>query len=851
MTVRAHRRLAALLRGAVDEMVDLGGRRPFIVIAVAVMLMAACWTYTRNLQIRSDVMELLPRDSPGFQAFEHRLERVGGRATIVVLAEGPDRHANERLIDGLRARIEASDLRPLVSSIESDTKDMKRFFEANKWLFAELKDLEDADAKLDRQIAIKSGMVDDLLDEGTAEHALGMDEFEERFTQRAKEKDDFPTGYFANADGTRIAMRVFTTTSGMGGGGDEKLYLRIRELAEAIREPNVTVGYGGDIPNAKAEKDALLSEAIGATVVAAVLILGGVVWFYGSPWSLVLVGFPPLFGVGCAYAFATWKYGYVNASGVFLGAIILGNGVNYPIVLYSRYKEFRARGMTPEVARREAVWNAFRAELVGSSVASIAYGSLTVTRFRGFSQFGTIGFVGMLLVWLSMIPCLPALIVLLERAQARLPRFLSFLRERPARLAQDESRGPLARFVGDITERHPRAFVLGAVGITLVLSWKLPSFLADPWEYDFDKLGSEGARKGGAFEVSKKADEIFNRKMNLSGSLVLADTPEHVAEVKERILANDARDPKGALIEGVTTAQDFLPKNQADKLVVLDRLRERLTPRVLASVSEEEQEKLRKLIPPESLRVLGLHDLPPLLKSRFSEKNGTVGTVFYVRYRPEVSRNDGHNLLRMSATIDGIELSDGTRVDTASRATVFAEMIRSLERDGPLATGVAFLAVCFVVVVATSSLRGACAVILSLLLGVAWMLGAAAHWGERLNFLNFIALPITFGIGSEYPFNIFDRSRLLGGDVTRAVKLHLGAVMLCSYTTLIGYGSLLFADNQAMRSFGRLAITGEATCLVAAALFLPSLLHLIGAHRVGKDRKTPPIRSSERLRVQT
>ena len=53
-----------------------------------------------------------------------------------------------------------------------------------------------------------------------------------------------------------------------------------------------------------------------------------------------------------------------------------------------------ARGMTPDVARREAVWNAFRAELVGSMVASIAYGSLTVTNFRGFNQFGLIGFVG-------------------------------------------------------------------------------------------------------------------------------------------------------------------------------------------------------------------------------------------------------------------------------------------------------------------------------------------------------------------------------------------------------------------------------------------------------------------------
>jgi predicted RND superfamily exporter protein len=215
--------------------------------------------------------------------------------------------------------------------------------------------------------------------------------------------------------------------------------------------------------------------------------------------------------------------------------------------------------------------------------------------------------------------------------------------------------------------------------------------------------------------------------------------------------------------------------------------------------------------------------------------------VFYVRYRPGVSTNDGHNLLRMAHALDGIVLPDGPdgkgsrKVETASRATVFAEMISSLERDGPLATGVSFLGVLVVVLIATSSKRGSFAVILSLILGVVWTLGIASFFGERLNFLNFIALPITFGIGSEYPFNIYDRSRLLGGDVTSAVKLHFGAVALCSYTTVIGYGSLLFADNQALRSFGRLATSGEIACVIAALLFLPSLLHLVA--RWGQRRE--------------
>jgi hypothetical protein len=53
-----------------------------------------------------------------------------------------------------------------------------------------------------------------------------------------------------------------------------------------------------------------------------------------------------------------------------------------------------------------------------------------------------------------------------------------------------------------------------------------------------------------------------------------------------------------------------------------------------------------------------------------------------------------------------------------------------------------------------------------------------------------------------------------------------GAVALCSLTTIIGYGSLLIADNQALAGFGLLASLGEVTCLSAALLALPAWLLL-------------------------
>jgi uncharacterized protein len=134
--------------------------------------------------------------------------------------------------------------------------------------------------------------------------------------------------------------------------------------------------------------------------------------------------------------------------------------------------------------------------------------------------------------------------------------------------------------------------------------------------------------------------------------------------------------------------------------------------------------------------------------------------------------------------------------------------------------------VSIVVLLATASFRGFVCVLVSLIISVIWMVGGAAASDMKLNFLNFIALPITFGIGCEYPFNIFDRSRLLGGDVTMAVRRSGGAVALCSFTTTVGYGSLLFADNQALQSFGRLAMSGEILALFAALFVLPAMLQV-------------------------
>src|SRR4029079_13882272 len=135
--------------------------------------------------------------------------------------------------------------------------------------------------------------------------------------------------YFATTDGTMLGIRIISPTTGTGDKGGDLLLAEIDKLVKEMTAPSyhpqMKVGFAGDIPNAIAEKDSIVSEAAYATGIATLLILFGIFTFFRSFSALVVMLFPTAVGIACAYSFATATFGYVNTSGAFLGAIILGN----------------------------------------------------------------------------------------------------------------------------------------------------------------------------------------------------------------------------------------------------------------------------------------------------------------------------------------------------------------------------------------------------------------------------------------------------------------------------------------------------------------------------------------------
>jgi predicted RND superfamily exporter protein len=161
-----------------------------------------------------------------------------------------------------------------------------------------------------------------------------------------------------------------------------------------------------------------------------------------------------------------------------------------------------------------------------------------------------------------------------------------------------------------------------------------------------------------------------------------------------------------------------------------------------------------------------------------------------------------------------------------------SDILSSIGRDAPIASAVSFVGVVLVVVLVVRSRRACLHVIGALLLGVLWLGGATMALGVKINFSNFIAFPITLGIGVDYAVNVMTRYVQDGEhDVQGAVRSTGGAVALCSLTTIIGYSSLLLAKNRALFLFGLLAVLGEIACLTAAVVALPAWLVLRRSRR--------------------
>jgi predicted RND superfamily exporter protein len=776
--------------------------------------------------LRTDVGELLPESTRSSQDLDAVTAKVGGYAGLTVILHGADPVTLQVFADDLADALDA-DPSGLVRWVEYRVDDAVDFFLPRLLLFPEKAQLETLRDTLAARVAWERARERGTATGAAPDVARVLDEIA---GDRRELLGRFPSGYTLGVVPGRVPgedMTILALIVRMTGAPDD--YGRVVRFDRLVRDavsrldpasyaPTLGVSYAGAVTSGILEHDALAEDLVWATALVLFLVALSVV-LHNRTWkALFAVGVPLVAGTLVTFGLAEAFVGNLNSNTAFLGSIVVGNGINVGLILFARYIEERRRGKEPVVALEIAVSETWLATLTAALAAGAAYASLMATDFRGFNQFGLIGGIGMTLSWIFAYVMTPPLLLAWER-RSPIPK----LGQRPAR--------PMFTLaVSWIIERAPRVTVVVAAGITALSLFYVGRFVRDPFEYDFRKLRNEAAlAEGGVSWWDARVDALFGD--HISPTVVLAKDEAQAREIAGKIEAHRRAHPEGTIGQVLSVAA-FVPEGQEEKLPIVREIRALATPANLAFLPPDRRMAVQKVLPPEDLRPFGAADLPETVRRRLTDLDGNVGTPVLVHQAGHVDVWDGREVLRFAEEMRSIGLPEDAPV--ASMLLLLADVLDTIARDGPRATLLSLAGVFLLVLVAfglgkrtVRSLADAAWVLASLGVGVLWFGGLAGALDLKLNMLNFIALPITFGIGVDYATNIFQRRRLDNArSIAEVVRTTGGAVALCSLTTVLGYSSLLVARNQALISFGVLADLGELACLAAAIFALPAVLRL-------------------------
>ncbi len=780
--------------------------------------------------LKPDIEELLPTTARSVVDLKEVTTRLRSMDNLAVLIYSKNSALKNKDISSQFQEALVTELDKLpadtVAQVEYKITDELDFFNRRKSLFISTHDLSDVRNFIQKRIDYEKFIYNPLnlvIENKPNEPVFDFKTLEKRYRSQSDTYSHFPGGVYATEDGLNRLILVYAPNSSIITA--HRLKDAVAKIVNDLHTGDIEVKYSGNVQDIIEEQAALLADLALSTVLVALLVSVVLLIYFRSLFATLALILSLLVGTAITFGISYFAVGYLNANSAFLGSIVMGNGINFGIMILARYLEERRTGGREHVEALEiSLKETLLPTLTAALAAGLSYGSLMLTSFRGFSQFGMIGFIGMASCWIC--------------AYTYFPAILSLFNRKVSLAGQDrgaESRVLWSSILKGLLTHVPKLVAILGIVITLVSLFSLTHLNGGIIESDLTKLRDRHSMEQGSGFLTRDVDLILKRYS--SPIAVLAQNEVQANKIAVNLKKLKASQGSHSMIENVIQVQDFIPPEQREKIRILKSIQETLSPRIMWHLSASEKQRVHEFVSPETLSPFGIKDLPVKLLDRFRERNGSFDHLVLVEPPLSDDIRQGSFLLQfvkeIREVVDEVGTEYGVRIPVAGRLPVSADMLSAILKEGPIATLVSFLAVLLLTILIFRNIPFSALVLGALVLGVLWMVGAMILFGLKINFLNFIALPITFGIGVDYAVNVFHRYReeclrRKGEqkiDATIAAVFHTGgAVVLASFTTVIGWGSLLIAGNQAFVSFGKIAVLGEVACVLVAVLIVPSFI---------------------------
>ena len=628
-------------------------------------------------------------------------------------------------------------------------------------------------------------------------------------------------------------------------------------IAETQKDfPDITVGLTGEEVISSDEMvttqaDVETASKIALTGVALLFIIA-----YRGAVKPLLAVFCLLLALCWTIGFTTLTIGHLNILSIVFTTILIGLGIDFGIHILERYKEERLKGNEILEALQKTVQGTGRGNFSGAITTAMAFGAMVLTDFIGIVELGWIAGWGILFCMVAMLLVLPALITLEEKW--RKPHY-----------AQEKTATPKQKQWVDKLFDHYYLIIGLCTVLVLIASVSLKELRFDynllnlqakgteAVQYEMKILESAGRSAWSAAMLADSLEEVQQKELQLKALPTVARfesisvvIPEHQEEnlltirkdlapllkelevepedvafslkalnktLKRIQFKLQGREEGGDSLDPVRVAgnrlRNFLEKSQKIEQGLAESRLENFST-LLFTDYRDLMDELKANAEP---RLVRLEEIPPKLRERYISKKGK----YVIHIYPSV---DIWDLDERRKYLNDLRSVDPNVTGTAVHMFESTRLMTEGYVKGGLYAMTAIIIYLFFLF---RNARTVFFVLLPVLAGSIWTVGVMELIGLKLNMANLVILPLILGVGVVNGIHITHRYREEEDKHASVLGKSTGqAVVLSSFTTMIGFGSLMVADHSGVFSLGLVLTIGVFNCLIASITFLPALLKL-------------------------
>jgi len=806
--------------GLITRFVRLTLRGPKTALCIAALLTLAAGYLTQHIKIRSNFSDLLPETHPSVVQAKQLEKIVGGASFVVVAIETANtleaRSGADRFLTDLRGRLEARQqelgLRSIDDSPPSD------FLRQSSLLYLSLDDLNRLEEKIKFRIGSEKLKKMKLLidfDEGTFDQ--DVDEIRGKYATYLN-----PTRRYQNKDGTLFASLLKPDWRTTDVNRTQILLEQLFQIIEALNpktyDPSLNIRFTGPYVKQTTQKKILLKDA---ALVSTLSFLGSLIYLifhFRRKRAVFLIGVPLVLSQVWSLGLAYLLFGSLNLFSSATCAILLGLAADYGIHFYSEYQHHRQKGEAAEDALAISIGQLGRAFIAASSTTAAAFLALAFSSFKAFRETGLIAGIGILLCGAAFVFVLPPLTLLIER------RFPEKFKAKSKHLEWTDERQHFSRRWSHWIF-SPQNFVI----VSLVLLLPFSAVLFGQLRFDFNLNNIMGRQE--TKELDGRIDGLFNHSVNPEVALAanFKDAEKIAAQIRavqEKNKTSPESDGGGSTIKGALSLGDFVPAHQDEKLEKIAEIKALFTPRIVSALKGDDAKAYASLEPMLEPKPITLETVPEQIKTKFQDREGSIGRVVFVFPNFDMSQAD--RFMRFVEEIRSVRCETCSAPFYASgESTVFYEIVKMLFSEGRYVLGFTLVMLLGALWLNFHSLKRTLTVFAPLVVGLLATFGWMAVMGLKLNIINMAAIPIILGTADDYGVHFFQRylddPR---GSLHDSYSVTFRPIVGSALTTLIGFGSLAFAEMGGIRSFGIVCVVGIGLCTLTTLLWFPALLAL-------------------------